>query len=325
MRFRPALPGFFSLLLLSSTLVTVAADPLPGDDQAPQLISTDDGTPPWKNTKDLKAYASRGDPQACFELGTRMVFGDDEVAVDLVQAHALLERAAAGGVAGAHFRLGKLHHDGQGVPCDYDKALAHYTAAARMGVPEAQHNIGSMLVSARGVKRNYVEGLAWLLVAEQSGADSDAPQLVRERLARRPDDIRAAERRAEEINADLAHAVVLAVSTTVPASPPPPSPPPELAPKIEAPVVNPVIEKPAVDSLPPTQIMVPIDHRSPSRADRLVFWEKGLPFRSEKLPPGAARRTSFLQQPACRRLLPLRADVGSPASRLLQPSSLGSS
>lgn len=256
MRRRCILLGLSSLLILASAPGTAAKEDRAGGDQPPQLISTDGGAHAWKDTKELKACAARGDPQACFELGTRMVFGDEEVAVDLAQAHALLAKAAAGGVASAHFRLGKLHHDGLGVPRDYDKALAHYTAAARLGVPEAQHNIGSMLVSARGVKRNYIEGLAWLLVAEQGGADSDAPQLVRDRLARRPDDIRAAERRAEEISADLPHAVVLAVSTSTPPNPSPPAPPPTPAPKVEPSRVPPVLVPPKVEPLPPPQITI---------------------------------------------------------------------
>lgn len=264
MRIRSALIGFCSLLCLASAPGASAKEEKGPADQAPQLISTDGGGPRWKNLKELKAFAAKGDPQACFALGTRMVFGDDEVPVNLTQAHTLLTTAAAGGVADAHFRLGKLYHDGQGVVRDYETALEHYTIAARQGVPEAQHNIGSMLVSARGVKRNYIEGLAWLLVAEKSGAGSDAPQLVRERLARRPDDIRAAERRAEQIAADLPHAVVVRLEHPTPSGPTaPPSLPPTLPPTpppgIERPAVPQVITPPTIDLAPPPPITIPVD------------------------------------------------------------------
>jgi len=232
-------------------------------DEIPELISRDGGGSRWKDTKELKALAAKGDPQACFALGTRMVFGDEEIPVDLPKAHALLTTAAAGGVADAHFRLGKLYHDGAGVTRDYAKALEHYTAAARQGVPEAQHNIGSMLVSARGVKRNYVEGLAWLLVAEKHGAGSDAVELVRQRLAKRPADIRAAEARAAEIASDLPHAWVARDEAPAPVGPPKASPPPTVAPKIEPPVVTPAIPPPTIDLVPPPNLAIPIEPPPP--------------------------------------------------------------
>ena len=233
-------------------------------DEIPRLISTDGGTAQWQDTKELKASAAKGDPQACFELGTRMVFGDDEVAVDLAQAHVLLAKAAAGGVPDAHFRLGKLYHDGAGVPRDYEKALEFYTTAARLGVAEAQHNIGSMLVSARGVKRNYVEGLAWLLVAEENGAEAGAAQQVRERLAKRPDDIRAAETRAMVITADLPNAIVKRIDTPPRAPAAPPALPPKAAPRIEVPSAPSVVAPPATHVVPPPQLSLPIEPPPPA-------------------------------------------------------------
>lgn len=169
------------------------------DDSAPQLISTG---PRWRNVTELQRFAAEGDPQACFELGDRLLNGD-ELAADPVAARKWLEKAAQGGVGDAMFRLGKVYHDGIGGPRDFARALDYYAQAARAGIPEAQHNIGAMLVSGRGVKRDYVEGLAWLIVATKSGAVSDAEQRTRERLAKRPADIAAAEARAQELIAAL--------------------------------------------------------------------------------------------------------------------------
>lgn len=252
-------PTCLLLLLLSlcsglTTLSGVQKEKTPVD-TPPQLISTQGGRPKWKDTKGLKAYAAKGDPQACFELGTRLLEGDDEVAADLAAARAFLETAAAGGVADAQFRLGKIYHDARGVPRDYAKALEYYTAAARRGVPEAQHNIGSMLVSARGVKRDFVEGLAWLLVAEKSGAVSQAVVQVRERLARRPTDIRAAEIRAEELLADLPHAYVRTGTQPIPAI----TVPSVTAPvRVETkPVAPPVLSAPKIEPLTPPLITAP--------------------------------------------------------------------
>lgn len=231
-------------------------------DAPPQLLSTEGGGVKWKNTKQLMTHAAQGDPQACFELGHRMLDGDDEVAADLAGARTLLETAAKGGVADAHFRLGKIYHDARGVPRDYAKALEHYTAAARRGVPEAQHNIGAMLVSARGVKRNYVEGLAWLLLAEQTGAASTAPQLVRDRLARRPADIRAAEARAKELADDLPNASVRTGRPPPPVITPPARSAP--APVLTAPVAPPTLPAPKIDPIGPLRIPVPLDPPPPA-------------------------------------------------------------
>jgi uncharacterized protein len=261
------LPAYLLLLLPSLCLglgpFSWAKNEAPPPDVAPQLISTQGGGPKWKNTKELKAHAAKGDPQACFELATRLLEGDEEVAVDLAAARTYLEKAAAGGVADAQFRLGKIYHDARGVPRDYAKALDYYLAAARRGVPEAQHNIGSMLVSARGVKRDFIEGLAWLLVAEKSGAVSQAVVQVRERLAKKPADIRAAEVRAEELLADLPHATVR--TGTPPASTvmaPPAAPPPRV--DTEA-VAAPVISVPKIEPLAPPIIPVPPATPSPPR------------------------------------------------------------
>jgi TPR repeat protein len=192
------------------------------EDAAPQLVSTG---PKWKNVPELRRFAEGGDPQACFELGDRLLNGDG-VAVNEAEARRFLEKAAQADLPDALFRLGKLNHDGIGGPRDFAKALDYYGRAARAGIPEAQHNIGAMLVSGRGVKRDYVEGLAWLIVATKSGAVSDAEQRTRERLAKRPADIAAAEKRAAELlaafeNPQSAAAKPRATFGTATAPPPP--------------------------------------------------------------------------------------------------------
>ena len=247
---------FFSLICLGLVPAHAAKKEKAPLDAQPERISTERGGPKWKNTKELKTWAAKGDPQACFELGTRLLDGDDEIAADPVAARALLETAAKGGVADAHFRLGKIYHDARGVPRDYAKALEHYTAAARRGVPEAQHNIGSMLVSARGVKRDFVEGLAWLILAEQSGAASTAPQQVRDRLARRPADIEAAEARAKELSADLPNAIVRTGTTAAPMPAPPVAPPTTVVTKPSAP---PALSVPKIDPISPPKLTLPLD------------------------------------------------------------------
>lgn len=257
-------PHSLLLPLLCLGLATVAAakkDPSPTD-APPQLISTRAAGPRWKNTPQLEMFAAKGDPRACFELGARLLEGDDEIKSDPVRARTLLEQAARGGVPDALFRLGKIYHDALGLPRDYAKALEYYTAAARLGVSEAQHNIGAMLVSARGVKRDYVEGLAWLILAGRSGDTSDAEAQVRARLAKRPADIRAAEVRAAGLAADLPHATVrtgppVALAAGEPGKLPPP-------PVTTDPVEKLSITAPKIDPIIPLKISVPVDPPQPA-------------------------------------------------------------
>ncbi len=218
-------------------------------DAAPQLISTKGPKPKWTTVEQLKQFAEKGDPQACFELGDRHLEGDG-VPRDVTKAAALFEQAAKGGIANAWFRLGKIQHDGLAGEADYGRALGYFTQAARLGVSEAQHNIGAMLVSARGVRRDYIEGLAWLIVAKKSGAPSDAETQVRTRLARRPADITAAEARAQEILADLPHAEARAVlpgAKPLPRAEPKLPPPPVVPATPSAPVVKPEVVTPKID------------------------------------------------------------------------------
>ena len=220
-------------------------------DSAPALVSTKGPVPKWNGLADLQLIAAKGDPEACFELATRYLDGN-EVVQDTARAIALFEQAAKGGVANASFRLGKIYFEGISGPADYARALEYYLAAAQAGVLEAQHNIGAMLVSARGVKRDFVEGLAWLIVAGKSLDDGEAEARVRTRLAKRPADIVAAEERAVELSKDLSHATVRAVfpgAVVIPPvidAPPKPSVAAPVAPKVEkSTVAVPKIEVPA--------------------------------------------------------------------------------
>jgi uncharacterized protein len=243
--------------LLAGLTILVGAEKEPPD-APPKLISTTGGGPKWKNLPELRQFAAKGDPKACFELAGRFAEGNG-VAKDFVQAKALYEQATKGGVADAWFRLGKLHHDGLGVPQDYAEALRCYLEAARGGVAEAQYNIGAMLVSARGVKRNYVEGLAWVIVATKSGASAAGEKQVRERLAGRVKEIAAAEARAIEIWQDVAAATVRGTFLDVPAPAKEVPAPPQLPPlpvELTTPA-KPAVALPKLD-VPPPKIAVPV-------------------------------------------------------------------
>jgi len=250
----PALRLLLSLLCLVSVPAFAAKKKAEPADAPPQLISTKGGGPKWKNVTELQQFADQGDPQACFELAERRLEGDG-VPRDVAKAAALYEQAGKGGVVNGWFRLGKIHHDGLAGAPDYGWALEYFTKAAQAGVVEAQHNIGAMLVSARGVKRDYVEGLAWLILAKQSGAPTDAEAQVRIRLAKRPAEIASAETRAAELAGDLPHATVRATLTGKTTRPP------DLP---AAPVAKPVVVTPKPEPVAPPKITVPMAPITPT-------------------------------------------------------------
>lgn len=252
----PASRLLLSLLCLAPLTLTAAKKKAEPADAPPQLISTKGGGPKWTNVTELQQFADKGDPQACLELAERCLEGDG-VPRDVAKATAFFEKAAKGGLADGWFRLGKIHHDGLAGAPDYGWAIEHFTTAAKAGVVEAQHNIGAMLVSARGVKRDYVEGLAWLILAKQSGAPSDAEAQVRTRLAKRPAEITAAEKRAAELAGDLQNATVRATLTGKTTRPPalPPAP-------VAQPVVVP--PKPTLAPSTPPKITVPMAPITPT-------------------------------------------------------------
>jgi len=248
-------------LLFLSVLLPLVAFPAKSTkepvDSPPVLISKDGGKPKWSNEEQLKRYAAKGDPQACFELAELILYGDESKR-DLKQVVRLLEQAGSGGISNAWFRLGKIYHDGLTGAPDYGRALDYYTRAARARVAEAQHNIGAMLVSGRGVKRDYVEGLAWLIVATKAGAVSQAEIQVRDRLAKRPAEIKAAETRAGELLANLPAATVRAGLKITPSTEPSgevrrAAPVPVITPEVD----KPVIKAPSIDPLVPAKISLP--------------------------------------------------------------------
>jgi len=77
----------------------------------------------------------------------------------------------------ALFAQGLRYEHAEGVPRDYDRALALYCDAARQGSADAAFSIGWMYLNARGVQRNDAVGVAWLRLAAERG-NPQAPRLL---------------------------------------------------------------------------------------------------------------------------------------------------
>ncbi len=233
----------FVLPLLLGGLAVLHAAPKPKDastgDAPPELVSSTGSDGTWQigamSNEDLAKAAAQGDAKACLMLGDRLLAGNG-IKPDQVRARELLRKAAAGGEPNAWFRLGKIYHDGLGVEPDRARAYEYYLDAARRGVPEAQYNVGAMLASGRGVRRDFAESLAWLIIAQKSGAEGDGEARLRERLVRYPKTIAEGEARARALEGELAGK---------PATPG--------LPEATAPVITPTLVAPQAPTIAPPQ------------------------------------------------------------------------
>ncbi len=196
------------LFLTVVVLAPLAAPLVAADTSAPAPIMMKAAElVPWTNQHELEAFAARGHPGACAQLGEQLLRGDGTTQ-NIPRALSLLEQAARSGIGPAAFRLGMVYDEGQGVTRDRLRALDYFRAAAAAGEAEGFFNVGAAYVGAHGVKRDYTEGLAWIILAAKRGAGGDTEQTVRDRILklRRPEWIAAAEARAPLIERELAAA-----------------------------------------------------------------------------------------------------------------------
>jgi len=194
----------FGLLSATNTIggAVAAAETTSG----PVLLSrTGGGGSGWSNLTELKAAAEKGNPRACAEYG-ELLLRDGETPKDVPRALQLLEQAARAGQAQAAFRIGMLLEEGEVLPQDRPRSVAYLRAAAVGGVAEAFRNVGVAYSTGRGAKRDYAEALAWFILAEKHGTADTVAADLRTFLTkqRRPDAIAAGERRAPELERELA-------------------------------------------------------------------------------------------------------------------------
>jgi len=221
---------------------------------APQLLSTS-GEKGGVDPAQLEKLAAGGNPSACVTLGALCETGEG-VKIDPPRARALYAQAAAAGHPTGAYCLGRVLQGGIGGGADPAQARRFYEFAAVAGLPVAQYDLGAMLAGGHGVQRDYVEGLAWLILASGNHAGGDGEQRLRAHLAKRPQDIAAAEQRAAVLRQRIE-----AARTSRPTPPefvPPPDPSAAAedplkpaAPKVTIPVAGrPTIAPPVIDLAP---------------------------------------------------------------------------
>ena len=109
--------------------------------------------------------AERGVAEAQFSLGLSYANGKVKVkgavkgaVPDYAQAEHWYLKAAGQNHALAHFNLGMMHANGQGVPRDLAKSLVWIRSAADLGDPAAQYNLG--LTHQRAIRDGLPENSA---------------------------------------------------------------------------------------------------------------------------------------------------------------------
>ncbi len=119
---------------------------------------------------DLQTWADRGDADAQFELGLRLLTGEG-LTKDEAKGMQWMEKAANQKHLRAQFVLGSLFEDGVGVTKDESKAVEWYRKSAENGFAPAQHAVAMAFDMGRGVKKDPTLATEWL----QKAADQDHP------------------------------------------------------------------------------------------------------------------------------------------------------
>ncbi|EJK62584.1 hypothetical protein THAOC_16804 [Thalassiosira oceanica] len=90
----------------------------------------------------VQKRVSKGDAEAINHLGFKYFFGSLGLAKDVPRAIELWTNAAELGSAEAHYNLGHIYYNGDGVDVDKPRAIRHWQAAAMEGHVESRHCLG---------------------------------------------------------------------------------------------------------------------------------------------------------------------------------------
>lgn len=120
--------------------------------------------------RDLRLWADRGDPDAQFELGLRLVSGEGVKKNEKEGAEWMTKAAKQDHLRAQHV-LGSLFEEGIGVKQDFVTAVEWYRKSANNGFPMAQHSLGVLFDTGRGLKKDPKEAAVWF----RQAANQDYP------------------------------------------------------------------------------------------------------------------------------------------------------
>jgi len=126
--------------------------------------------------------ANAGDPLAQYEMAVRYADGEG-VPQNYQDAMAWFAKAAANGNEKAQCKLGLGYIKGIGVPHDEREAVIWFKRAANRGDIRAQSALSDVYLSGRGVPRDYVRAYTWANIAAGLGEnDNDRLEAIRSRM-----------------------------------------------------------------------------------------------------------------------------------------------
>jgi TPR repeat protein len=120
------------------------------------------------NEKELRDWADRGDSEAQFELGLRMITGEG-VKKSPAEGVAFIEKAAKQKHLRAQHIMGTLYEDGVGVKKDLAKAAEWYRTSADLGFALSQHSLAILYEDGKGVKKDLEKAAEWFKKAADQG------------------------------------------------------------------------------------------------------------------------------------------------------------
>lgn len=110
--------------------------------------------------REMRLWADKGDPDAQFELGIRLISGEG-IKKNEKQGAEFIQKAASQNHLRAQHVLGTLFEEGIGVKEDLPKAVEWYRKAASNGFAMAQHNLGIFYDTGKGVPKDAKEAAQW--------------------------------------------------------------------------------------------------------------------------------------------------------------------
>lgn len=149
----------------------VAAETKPQMTAAPKQQETlplmrDSRLPPPLQALEVRAF--EGYAEAQHDLAA--AYADGRLAKqDYARARAWFTRAAAGGVANAHYNLGVMAQQGLGTAVNMQQAMAHYEDAAKLGHAEAMYNLGLLYAEGRAVPKSAWRAVTYFKRAANAG------------------------------------------------------------------------------------------------------------------------------------------------------------
>jgi hypothetical protein len=126
--------------------------------------------------------ADAGDSIAQYEMALRYADGEG-VPQNYQDAMAWFAKAAANGNDNAQWKLGLGYIKGIGVPHDERKAMVWFKRAANHGDIRAQSALSDLYLSGRDVPRDYVRAYTWASIAAgPRGDDNDRLKVIESRM-----------------------------------------------------------------------------------------------------------------------------------------------